>query len=84
MKNVSSFTIDISNWKIVDKNGGAFELIDIKLKAGQQRTITLAARSAQLVNSKDGKIILKNDNDEVINEVSYTREQVKEGVEVEF
>jgi len=90
LKNLSPITVDIRNWKIVDKNGGEFELSTTgltKIEAGQEQIITLSGKGgkpAQLGNSKGGKIILKDGNGDVIDEVSYTRGQAKEGIEVKF
>merc|ERR1712038_959709 len=90
LKNLSPITVDIRNWKIVDKNGGEFELSTTgltKIEAGQEQIIALSGKGgkpAQLGNSKGGKIILKDGNGDVIDEVSYTRGQAKEGIEVKF
>jgi len=76
VKNFSSVTVDITNWKIEDKVERAFEIkSNVKLLPGDMETITLEADSAQLGNN-DGKITLKDNDEKVIDQVSYTKRDI--------
>ena len=81
--NISNRDIDLSGWKIVDKNNNSFTL-SATLAAGETRAITLPEKSAQLSN-KGGEIILEDSSGKVIDEVSFTRRQAQQkGVTILF
>ena len=68
--NISNVDVDINDWNIVDRNGKTTKL-DGRLDAGQVQTIKLSGRGVQLANSDFGKIILKDNTNQVVHEVSY-------------
>jgi hypothetical protein len=82
--NNSDTTVSMNGWSIKDKNDKGFEL-SIQLKSRESQTVTLsgAPRTAQLSNKGDS-ITLVDSNGLLINSVTYSRSQAREGVDVQF
>jgi uncharacterized protein YukJ len=81
--NVTPQPIDISGWKLVDKNGNKMSLSGV-IPAGQTARIRLAGTSIELPN--DGGIITLTDkNGQKVHGVSYTaRDSLAEGWTIVF
>ena len=75
--NIDGDSINLNGWRIEDKNGNSYILEDQVLPIGQAITIVLPEDTAQLSN-KGGRIRLIDPQYNLVDEVSYSRSQVKE------
>jgi uncharacterized protein YukJ len=76
--NTTNATVDLTGWRIVDKNNHAEILEGVLLPAGESRLIVLSGNGAQLGN-KGGTIQLKNPAGDLIHSVSYSKEDAQQG-----
>jgi poly(U)-specific endoribonuclease len=84
LQNMSSSTIDLEGWRLLDKMNNKFTIADLKLRGGSAATIILPKNSIQLSN-KGGEIRLINPRNEVVHRVTYSKEQAsREGLTITF
>jgi len=81
--NTSNRPVNLKGWTIAGNNGNAYKIVDMELKAGEIRTLTLPAKAAQLTN-KSAKITLKDANGNIAHEVNYEKNDIKSGYTVVF
>lgn len=75
--NTGPETVDLAGWKIEDKNGNQYALTHDSIGGGIFQSYQLRENTAQLSN-KGGEIKLVNASGEIVHEVSYTINQVRE------
>jgi poly(U)-specific endoribonuclease len=84
LQNMSSRTIDLAGWQLLDKMNKKFTIADLQLRGGSAATIILPKNSLQLSN-KGGDIRLINPRNEVVHRVTYSKEQAsREGLTITF
>ncbi len=82
--NTTPAMIEIADWQLVDRNGGAFILGGIQLGSGQTHQAVLPANTCQLSN-KGGTITLNDDKGRKVDHVSYTHDDARtQGATVVF
>ena len=80
--NRSDTTISLEGWKLQDQKGRTLILSSVELDSGGTCTIQPIS-PVRLVNS-GGELTLLDQGNHVVDTVTYTKQQVKEGVAVEF
>lgn len=75
--NTGAVDVDITGWKIEDKNGNKYELTKKNIGSGDFQTYMLKKNTAQLSN-KGGEIKLIDASDETVHEVFYTVNKARE------
>ena len=82
--NTTTAAIDVTGWRIVDKNNKADILTGLVLPGGESRRVVLSGNGAQLSN-KGGTITLKNAAGEQMHAVSYSKEDAdQEDIYIRF
>jgi uncharacterized protein YukJ len=81
--NTTVATVDLSGWRIVDKNDAAETLGAVTLGPGASRIVALSGAGAQLSN-KGGTIRLLNSDGVLIHAVSYSKADAIENRFVRF
>jgi len=74
--NTSTSTVNITGWKILDKNNNADTISSLKLPPGESRQVNLSGKGAQLGN-KGGTIRLVDPSKVLIHAVSYSENDAK-------
>ena len=82
LKNISSQDADLTGWVMQDLGSRQFELSG-QVKANDTKTFTLPVNKMPLNNSGD-EVFLFNAQDELLDHVSYTRQDVVSGEEIVF
>ena len=82
--NTTTAAIDVTGWRIVDKNNKADILTGLVLPGGESRRVVLSGNGAQLSN-KGGTITLKNADGAQMHAVSYSKEDAdQEDIYIRF
>jgi uncharacterized protein YukJ len=81
--NTTVDAVDLTGWRIVDKNNAAERLSGMTLPAGGSLTVTLSGTGAQLSNN-GGTIRLLNADGVLVHAVSYSRADAVENRFVRF
>jgi poly(U)-specific endoribonuclease len=82
--NMSSASIDLAGWRLLDKMNNRYEISDLTLRGGSIATIVLPKNSMQLSN-KGGEIRLLNSSNQIVHRVTYSKEQAThEGLTITF
>lgn len=82
--NMSSASIDLAGWRLLDKMNNRYEIADLTLRGGSTATIVLPKNSMQLSN-KGGEIRLLNSSNQIVHRVTYSKEQAsREGLTITF
>jgi poly(U)-specific endoribonuclease len=82
--NMSSASIDLAGWRLLDKMNNRYEISDLTLRGGSIATIVLPKNSMQLSN-KGGEIRLLNSSNQIVHRVTYSKEQAtREGLTITF
>lgn len=75
--NISTATVPMNGWGIIDKNGNTSGLI-MQLEPGEAKTITLSgAQGTVQLSNKGGTITLVDRNGALVDSVSYLKSQAK-------
>lgn len=74
--NTTTSPVDLTGWKIVDKNNNAETIPSLQLPPGESRLVKLSGKGAQLGN-KGGTIRLENPSGVQIHAVSYSMEDAR-------
>lgn len=74
--NTSTSTVNVTGWRILDKNNNADTISSLKLPPGESRPVNLSGKGAQLGN-KGGTIRLVDPLKVLIHAVSYSENDAK-------
>ena len=81
--NTTTVPVDLTGWRIVDKNDLADTLNGVQLEAGASALIVLTGSGAQLSN-KGGTIRLMNPAGVLVHAVSYSKADAVDGRYLRF
>ena len=81
--NTTTVPVDLTGWRIVDKNELADTLNGVQLEAGASALIVLTGSGAQLSN-KGGTIRLMNPAGVLVHAVSYSKADAVDGRYLRF
>ncbi len=76
--NTTTSSVDLTGWRILDKNNRAETVSSLQLPPGESRLVMLSGKGAQLGN-KGGTIRLEDPSGTQIHAVSYSEEDAKSG-----
>lgn len=76
--------VDLTGWTIENQDGKTQKLPVGTRAVASGGQATFAAGASYLPNSRDGRITLKDNESQVVDIVEYKKEQVEEGVWIQF
>jgi uncharacterized protein YukJ len=81
--NLTTKTVDLKGWSLVDRNQKAETIADLVLPPGESGGVKLSGKALQLGN-KGGNLQLKDPTGKVVHAVSYSQEQAVNDRFVQF